>query len=50
MMPGYNLPLQTLNADVERANNTTLGLDVCQKCIEHEAQAKNQKDIIKKLV
>ena len=50
MMPGYNLPLQSLTADAERLNGTSLGLDICHKCIEYEAQTKNQKDIIKKLV
>ena len=33
----YNLPFKRTIPDIDQVNNTSLGLDMCQTCIEYES-------------
>lgn len=35
---------------IDRVNNTSLGLDMCQSCIDHEVTVATQRDLLRRIV
>ena len=35
---------------IDRVNNTSLGLDMCQSCINHEVTVATQRDLLRRIV